>query len=433
MTEAGPVLEVKGVSKSYRVYAHPRDRLREALGLWGKRLHDEVYALSNIEFSVPRGEVLGIVGHNGAGKSTLLKIVAGLIPPSEGTVRRHGALSTLLDLGAGVNLEQSGRDNARFLASLDASAEDHSLDERLADIVAFADIGDMIDKPMKYYSHGMRARVAFAAATNIRPDLLIVDEVLAVGDSRFQRKCYARMEALMGQGSTVLFVSHDNQTIVEFCRRAILLDRGELVADGDPASVVRDYVQRLDSNAGDASEPEGVLHDETTVPVGYLDPELVVPEFSEVRNSEISLETITLLDEQNRATNVVRSGDQLSLEVTYRCEKQHEQAVLPISIKSKKGVELIGRRHPVDHTTLTLRPGRTTLRIEFRCPLLEGDYFVSVGITSLAGGDRTVLYRGDDCLAFRVLKNPALVRWGFVELAAQSSVRFEATTAGAAT
>jgi len=428
-----PALQLTNVYKSYKAYTSPADRLREALSFRGKTFHKEISALSDVSLQVPKGEVLGVVGHNGAGKSTLLKIVAGLIPPTSGQVQRRGDTSTLLDLGAGMNLERSGRDNARFLSQLELD-ESEQADAREAAIVEFADIGDMIERPMKYYSTGMRARVAFAAATSIRPDLLIVDEVLAVGDSQFQRKCYARMEGLMSEGTTVLFVSHDNQTIVEFCKRAILLSSGRLLADGEPATVVKDYLRNLDNKASasatnslppTAGNPDSNNPNETQ-PVGaQIDPELRVTEFSEVSNSDIRLEAISLQDIEDRPTNVIETGDLVTLRVNYDNARALEDVVFPLSIKTKKGVEIMGVRHPIDHSTLSLPVGRCTVQFEFRCPLLQGDYFVSVGVTQLSGEEKTVLYRGDDCFLFRVLPDPAQVRWGFANINANSSVFFD--------
>lgn len=425
-------LRLEDVSKSYRAYATPADRLREALSITGKRFHRQIPALTDVSLTVPRGEVLGIVGHNGAGKSTLLKIVAGLIPPTSGRVERIGETSTLLDLGAGMNLEQSGLDNARFLAQLDNSTR-NTVDSaaREAAIVEFADIGDMIDRPMKYYSHGMRARVAFAAATSIRPDLLIVDEVLAVGDSQFQRKCYARMEALMSEGTTVLFVSHDNQTIVEFCKRAVLLEDGRLVADGEPAAVVKDYLRKLDNRSNQPQESAAPLQPDQSdketrsSTEHYVDPDLHVQGFAEVKNANIELKTITMTSDEGEQVNTITTGDRVSLQITYDCSESLQNVVLPISIKTKKGVELTGVRHPIDQTTLTLPNGLCTLQFEFACPLLQGDYFLSVGITQIDGDEKVVLYRGDDCFAFRVLPAPDLVRWGFCDLNAASTLTYE--------
>lgn len=426
-------LQLKNVCKSYKAYTSPADRLREALSLRGKSFHKEISALSDISIDVPKGEVLGVVGHNGAGKSTLLKIAAGLIPPTSGQVLRHGETSTLLDLGAGMNLERSGRDNARFLSKLELDESDQA-DAMEAAIVEFADIGDMIERPMKYYSTGMRARVAFAAATSIRPDLLIVDEVLAVGDSQFQRKCYARMEALMSEGTTVLFVSHDNQAIVEFCKRAILLASGQLLADGEPATVVKDYLRKLDNQtASDATlppstsseQPENGAVNGTPLTGPHIDPELIVSDFSEVSNSEIKLLGVGLHDSEDIPANVIETGDTVVFRITYESPKALDNVVFPLSIKTKKGVEIMGVRHPCDHSTLTLPSGSCVVQFEFDCSLLQGDYFVSVGVTQLSGEQKTVLYRGDDCFVFRVLPDPSRVRWGFTNIDASSSVLFD--------
>jgi homopolymeric O-antigen transport system ATP-binding protein len=428
-------LVLEGISKRYHVYASPRDRLREAFDLRRRKHHVEVDALSDINLEVSRGDVLGVVGKNGAGKSTLLKVIAGLIQPSSGNLFVNGEVSSLLDLGGGMNFEQSGRENAYFLASLDNSGED--LLDRVEAIVEFAQIGDMIDQPVKYYSHGMRARVAFAAATSINPDILIVDEVLAVGDSQFQRRCYARMELLMSQGTTVLFVSHDNQSVVEFCRRAIALHEGKLVDDGKPVAVVQRYLRRLDQQLYRAPDLSFELHKEqcadsdenemhvesdpndtvTQEPTAWLDPDLVVTSFSEVSNGPVCLRSIRLLSSTGGEINTFSCGEVVAIEIEMIAESDVESVVLPVSIKTKKGVEVCGVRYPNDKSVIKISAGTTVFNAKFRNVFLAGEYFITIGVTEVLEAGKNVMYRADDCGAFRVTDDGDIVRWGLFDLA----------------
>ena len=251
-----PVIQVEGVSKYYAFFDRPQDRLKQALTL---RLHRfakpftrlaaprysrTFTALNNVSFDVSRGEALGILGRNGAGKSTLLQIIAGTLAPSSGRVTVRGKVAALLELGSGFSPDFTGRENVRLSASL-LGLDDRQIDERFDAIAAFADIGDFIDQPVKTYSSGMMLRVAFAVQTAVEPDILIVDEALAVGDARFQKRCFDRLSQLLSRGTTVLFVTHDTGAIVQFCSRAMILEAGSIFADALPQLIVRQYHRLL--------------------------------------------------------------------------------------------------------------------------------------------------------------------------------------------
>ena len=227
------VISLVNVAKYYRLYAEPRDRLKEALHPLGKLFHNRHYALKNVSLDVQRGEVLGVIGRNGSGKSTFLKLVAGVLQPNEGSLSVRGKVTALLELGAGFNPEFTGLDNILFYGGvLGMSPEE--LKARLPDILAFASLGDYIDQPVKSYSSGMKARLGFSVAVHVDPEILILDEVLAVGDALFKRKCYAKMEEFFNADITILYVSHDANSVNRLCSRAILIEQGEVLLDGDP-------------------------------------------------------------------------------------------------------------------------------------------------------------------------------------------------------
>jgi len=232
-------ISVHNVSKSFRRYNKPSDRLKELL-FPSHRQYQEFQALNNVSLEIPRGQTLGIVGRNGSGKSTLLQIIVGTLMASSGTVNVQGRISALLELGSGFNPEFTGRQNVFFNGQL-LGLSHTQIEERFDDIVAFADIGDFLDQPTKTYSSGMFVRLAFAVATSVEPDILVVDEALAVGDEAFQRKCFARIASLQAQGCTTLFVSHAASKVVELCDRAVLLDRGEALMSHRPKFVIDQY------------------------------------------------------------------------------------------------------------------------------------------------------------------------------------------------
>ncbi len=233
------IISIKNISKNFRRYHHPADRLKELL-LPGKSYAQEFWALKNISLEIPRGHTLGIVGKNGSGKSTLLQIIAGTLRPTTGEVKVQGKVAALLELGSGFNPEFTGRQNVFFNGRL-LGLTQTELESKFEAIWDFSEIGDFIDQPVKTYSSGMFVRLAFAVATSINPDILVVDEALSVGDEAFQRKCYARIQDIQAQGGTVLFVSHSASTVTEFCDSAVLLDHGELLLQGSSKLVISQY------------------------------------------------------------------------------------------------------------------------------------------------------------------------------------------------
>lgn len=236
------VVRLENVTQRFRVIHERPDTLRE---LFAKLLRHEVRyhdfdAVRSVSLEVPRGQVLGVIGRNGSGKSTLLKIIAGVFRPTSGRVEVEGSLAPLIELGAGFHYELTGRENIMLNGLLMGYSKDQ-MSSREQSIIDFAEIGEFIDAPVKQYSSGMHTRLAFAVATEVDPDILILDEILAVGDAGFQQKCFARIESFRRAGKTILFVSHSMLQVTEYCDRTILLDKGSIIADGEPAEVVAFY------------------------------------------------------------------------------------------------------------------------------------------------------------------------------------------------
>jgi len=253
-----PIISVQDLSKSFRLYAKPSDRLKEALLPW-RTWHSPFFALQDINFEIKAGEHLGILGVNGAGKSTLLQILAGVLTPTSGTVDVKGRLACLLELGAGFNPELTGRENVTFQMQI-YNLSDREIQKKIIEVEAFAEVGEFFDQPMKIYSSGMFVRVAFASAILTDPDILIIDEALSVGDSRFQKKCYDQLNALKQRGTTVILVTHDIFGAKANCSRLLLLHKGKLIANGNPEDVITEYMHILypstneHGGAGDTSK-----------------------------------------------------------------------------------------------------------------------------------------------------------------------------------
>ncbi len=238
------VIKAENLYKTYKLYDNPKDRLIEAVVPFKKGRHTEFNALSGLSFSIEKGESVGIIGKNGSGKSTLLKILTGVVAKTSGTLETSGRIAALIELGAGFNPEYTGMENI-FLNAAIMGSKKAETEEKLSSILEFAEIGDFIYQPVKTYSSGMFVRLAFSVAIHVNPDILIVDEALAVGDYRFQAKCYKKFEELKAEGKTVLFVSHDIDAVRRFCTRAIWLDAGELILDGDVSDVTSRYMEYI--------------------------------------------------------------------------------------------------------------------------------------------------------------------------------------------
>lgn len=234
-------ISVKNVSKAYQIYDRPFDRLKQMVFGARRKYHEEFLALQNIDFEVRKGETVGIVGRNGSGKSTLLQIICGTVTPTSGEVEKHGRVSALLELGSGFNPEFTGRENVYMNGTI-LGLDKHDIDERFDKIAAFADIGDFLDSPVKHYSSGMFARLAFSVAIHVDPDILIVDEILAVGDAAFQRRCLAKFYQIRESGCSILFVSHDQYQVKSVCQRALYLEHGQQKVFGPAGRVIDQYV-----------------------------------------------------------------------------------------------------------------------------------------------------------------------------------------------
>ena len=237
-------ISLKNVSKYYKLYDDPTYRLKEALSLTKKEFHQKFYATKNFSLDIKKGEILGIVGKNGSGKSTLLKLITSVLSPDEGSIEINGKISALLELGSGFNPEFTGLQNISFYGTILGFSK-KEMDEKIDDIIAFADIGTFIEQPLKTYSSGMKSRLAFSVAVHIEPEILILDEVLSVGDIYFKRKAYDKMQTFFESGKTIIYVSHSAGEVNRLCTRAIMLHDGEILMDGEPKEVTKYYEKYL--------------------------------------------------------------------------------------------------------------------------------------------------------------------------------------------
>lgn len=410
-------LRVEDVSKQYRIYERPGDRLTESLTRGRLKRHREFWALRGVGFEIEPGTTTGIIGPNGCGKSTLLQIIAGTLEPTTGSVWREGRVAALLELGAGFDPEFTGVENVYMNAAL-LGLTRREAERRFPDIERFAEIGPFIHQPVKSYSSGMYVRLAFAVAANVEPDILVIDEALAVGDAVFQHRCLRRIKEIQERGSTVLFVSHDAAAVRALCTRAILLSAGRVIADGSPQDVLNDY-QRIvmereqafeDEVATDGTSDEELI-DESLAPLRYT-----------YRHGDGSAEILSaeLLDATRRLAGVVETGAPLTVRVRVRFQRAVEDAVVGFLINNSHGIHVYGTNTKEQRIDLgaCARGDVVEVSFAFNCWLGLDQFSISLAVHSSDGFSYDWL---DGAIFFRVT-SPILVE-GIANLDASATVR----------
>jgi ABC-type polysaccharide/polyol phosphate transport system ATPase subunit len=404
-----PVIAVRNVSKKFRLFASPKERLLEALHPFRKQYHHEFWALRDISLEVERGEIVGILGRNGSGKSTLLQTICAVMQATSGDVHVNGRIAALLELGAGFNPEFTGRDNIILNGAILGFSRKEML-RRLPEIEAFADIGEFFDQPVKTYSSGMFVRVAFAAAIHVDPDVLVVDEALAVGDAKFQRKCLLQIEKIRANGAAILFVSHSLETVTSLCSRAVILENGRLIANGEPKQVAERYLTLLFSEsqteAPEESVPTKPEHPSTAQPPGVLQEpgspfcadgfwgDVPMSQRSgynphEVRTANGGAAIVDFVMSANGRTDYpsIASGTMLTIYVKVQFTEDVTQPIVGFELKTDKGVTITGSNTYLSRVPLSSvsKGEERVYQIDFNVPLNEGDYFVDLGMAKYDG------------------------------------------------
>lgn len=445
-------IQVKNLSKCFHIYDQPRHRLLQlfssaigrAFNVKSKKYYREYWALKNISLSIPRGQTVGIIGRNGSGKSTLLQIICGTLAPSEGAVETSGRVAALLELGSGFNPEFSGRENVYLNGSILGLSKEE-IDRRFDAIVNFADIGEYIDQPVKTYSSGMSVRLAFAVAINVDPEILIVDEALSVGDELFQRKCFSRIEEIRKKGATILFVSHSGGTIIELCDRAILIDAGDMLADGSPKEVVGKYqkllyaaedrrneIRELIKGGGGVKQlliaQEDTQADAEVVDsVDSFDPGLapISTINYETRGAEIS--NVSIFNGRGDKVNNISRGVTYFYRYTVSFSAAAELVRFGMLIKTVSGNEIggaISAANIANGIQCVVRGQCIDVEFSFRCMLNPGIYFLNAGVTGVIDGVDTYLHRLLDVASFRVVHDEGCLSTSIVDFGCIPKIKF---------
>ena len=411
-------IQVQDVSKIYRLYEKPIDRLKESLSLTHKSYHRDFFALSNISFQVKKGETVGIIGTNGSGKSTILKIITGVLTPTTGNVRVSGVISALLELGAGFNMDYTGIENVYMKGTMMGFTRSQ-MDEKLPEILEFADIGDFVYQPVKTYSSGMFVRLAFALAINVEPEILIVDEALSVGDVFFQSKCYRRMEEIRKQGTTILMVTHDMGSVIKYCDRVVLLNKGHYVAEG-PAGKMVDLYKKILANQMDALEEElaemndfsggmdgqEVLSEDKNQ--GLMKDKISInPNRTEYGNGKAEIYDLGLFDERGNLTNLLLKGEYFEIKERIRFFDTIQAPIFTYTIKDKKGADLTGTNTMFEGADVKPVGQGDEYEVTFRqkMTLQGGEYLLSMSCTGFEQGEHTVYHRLYDIASITVISN----------------------------
>ena len=340
------LIDAQCISKCFHIYEKPTDRffqfivprVQRMMGIKPTSYSHDFWAIKNVSFKVKRGETVGIIGRNGSGKSTLLQIICGTLAATTGSACTNGRIAALLELGAGFNPEFSGRDNV-FLAGSIAGISQTEMRKRFPDIESFADIGEFIDQPVKTYSSGMFVRLAFSTAIHTSPEVLVVDEALAVGDTAFQTKCLTRIRDLQKQGTTILLVTHSTNTLIEYCDRAIYLKHGHLIEDGPCREVVKRYANDLVDEEGGIAIPEVIA---AAVPTNAEVPqETAEAPFNEVDASgRITISGVTIVDTSGRQRSTFSYGESFTVRVDLKCRATVILPCFGMQIKSTDDIVL---------------------------------------------------------------------------------------------
>lgn len=382
------VIKADNISKLYKLYDKPSDRFKETFSLSKKSYHKEFYALKDINFTINKGETIGIIGRNGSGKSTLLKILTGVLNPTEGNIEVNGKISALLELGAGFNMEYTGMENI-YLNGTIMGIPRKEMEKKVQDILDFAEIGDFIHQPVKSYSSGMFVRLAFAVAINVEPEILIVDEALAVGDTRFQLKCMDKFVEFMEAGKTVLFVSHDINSIKRFCKRCIWINKGKLIMDGETDEVsdrymdflkyecsIEEYLEQVENAKKQAKELEEKQQNEN------------LEEKDEVTENEIDkvdlgeIYDMRMFNKDGKEITEITHGEDVIIKIRYIVNELNvDNPVLGVAIRTIDNKYICGLNTLLDNHKISWERGMNEVVLTYKnFNLTGGNYFFDVAL-----------------------------------------------------
>ena len=423
-------ISVNNVTKIYKLYESPMDRFKEAIHPFHKQYSKPFYALRNISFEVEKGETVGIIGTNGSGKSTILKIITGVIQPSEGSIDVQGKVSALLELGAGFDMEYSGVENIYMNgAVLGFSREE--MEKKKDEILDFADIGDFVYQPVKTYSSGMLVRLAFALAINVEPEILIIDEALAVGDAFFQAKCFHKLEEIKSAGTTILFVSHDIISVKKLCARAVWIEKGILREVGFAGEVCEKYLSAQIERTNvenekilEFMEQEDNQNVEEIKNIQFTFPSLKLDKAEAITsNGKAQILSFYITNPDGKLTNVIKPNIEYRYAIVEKFNEELEHVIFGFELEDIKGIRIFGINNFMQGKTIGHVNKDKVYEVSFQLilpRLHKGEYLVTPAVSAGTQDSHVVLMRAHNCLTI-IIDNDSF-NIAMLELDAQTEI-----------
>ena len=425
-------IRVKDVTKVYQLYDKPIDRLKEAMSITKKCYHTDFFALDTVSFDVEKGQTVGIIGTNGSGKSTILKIITGVLTPTQGTVEVNGKISALLELGAGFNMDYTGIENVYMNGTMMGFSREE-MDAKLPEILDFADIGDFVNQPVKTYSSGMFVRLAFALAINVDPEILIVDEALSVGDVFFQAKCYRKIDEIRNKGTTVLMVTHDMGSVIKYCDKVVLLNKGHYVEQGSAADMV-DLYKKILANQFDVDDDENAEDNENEIAdskENEVEKEDIVwkeklglnESINEYGDKRVEIVDFGIFDHNGNISNIVTKNEEFSIKMKIRFNEPQKNTIFAYTIKDKKGNEITGTNTALEGLGDIAGEQNQVYEISFRqnAIMQGGEYLISFGCTVFEGDNLAVNHRLYDATYLTILSEINTI--GFFDIGSKADIK----------
>ena len=415
-------IKVNNLTKVYHLYNKPQDRLKEALNPFKKSYHHDFFAMNDVSFEIKKGETVGIIGKNGAGKSTLLKMITGVLTPTQGSIETTGTIASLLELGAGFNPEMTGLENIYLNGTLMGFSKEE-MAKRVDAILEFADIGEFIHQPVKMYSSGMFARLAFSVSIAVEPDILIIDEALSVGDMAFQMKCFNKFQDFQAQGRTILFVTHALDTVIRYCTRGIVIDNGHKVFDGSSKNAVDTFKKVLSGNFYEVEKSTEVINSETADEQTHLkeffDRHIELDTYG---NGKATIIDYGILDQDNKPSAILDYNSKFKIVMKVKIFENIKDPIFAFTLKDSKGLEITGTNSMMKHLITGICKDGEILTVTFsqKANLQLGSYALSLGCVSINEKGIEVYNRIYDAIVFEVIGAEQMV--GFFDLESEVSI-----------
>lgn len=407
------VISVKNVSKSFKIYHDKPLTLKEKLLKLRSNEYSHFFAVKNVSLDIRKGETIGLIGHNGCGKSTILKLITKILYPDSGEINVNGRISSLIELGAGFHPDFTGRENIYINASIFGLSK-KEVDEKIDEIIRFSELGEFIENPVRTYSSGMYMRLAFSVAINVNPEILLIDEILSVGDANFQKKCYDKIEGFRLNGATIVIVAHDLGTIEKICDRVIWMDKGEIIEQGEADRIVNLYTQHMNQRFVEQRQQEyneitaeEIVEEDLHVNKPVAQNSLNLPDDVRWGSREVEITEARIVNAKGQTTNVLLAGEPITIEIDYKIKSPQKEYIFGIGFYTAEKVLVYGNNTEIGKLKLQNMNSSGTVKFKVsQCNLLSGNYKLNVAVVD---GDHRALDFIKFYMDFSVISNDKAV------------------------